>query len=1105
MMPKLILFFLLFFFSFIKSAESQVVIESPFDFNSTLKVGVKNNGVFQLTGNQLASYGWTLPIPSNQISALGPQKNFPQFNNHDFTQLPFQPISLKIEDGGDGLIHDSDRILWYAHAFGGFQWVGQKTHFFHNGYDTLQYYYFQQTPAQQSIQTVSVQPTAINPIQSVYISQRWEKDSFNLLNSGRDWWGEFFPRLSSTANTRTFDFPISHTNQEHIYIRTRTASRSFGGENIFNIFYGQNSYQFSAAAVNNTAYDLYAQVNEESFSFQSNSQVNQLQLSVQSAGVNGQAWIDYIEWEAPVSPQNLQVGQSFYINRNGVPGLYKIHFPQWKSNWAVWNISDLTNPIAYDLDEQNVVIQTSKTELFYLYQTDFVSPPTTIEKLNTEDLYKKINANYFIITSKEFFSEAERIVQFHEARNQTVQLIDIQDIYIHFGNHVSAIRDFIGYQHQLSNGSLNYVLLIGTGSADPLNKLGNSVNIIPSFQTKNSLDPLATYTSDDYFVNLKPNADFDIGNQLGLALSIGRLPVKTNIELKQYIDKFYEYHSAKSKGPWKQKIVFAADDGDDYLHFEDAESVAQKIPQEVPYLVQKLYLDAFNSESQNGIKTYPAAVRENVNHLNNGVAIWNYNGHGSFSKLADENLIDLPIVQNLNNRYRLPLIITATCNFAPFDQMQSATLSDGLLFQPNTGAIGILSTTRLVFASSNRRMNEAFMESLFDTLIPFNERTVGASLVRAKNQLYASGDINNNAKFVLLGDPALQVLVDTKSSITDSIAYENKSVDTLKSTNTYFLNGMIDDISEGSAHILVLSKPITQFTKGASAKPFLQYQGRVFQGSTNFQQGRFDFKMVIPADLQYEINQARILYYINNTERDYIGKDFTKWIGGKGNGQSDELGPDIKLYLNDEKFVSGGITNTSPLLIAKLRDSTGINLLGTGLGHDILLTINEDADKVYTLNSYFESENQDNRSGVVRYKLPVMEPGFHRLKLRAWDVYNQWSEKTLEFQVMEQGDLVVKNVLNYPNPFTTNTQFWFEHNRPGEALRVNISIFTVTGKLVKTLHQTIITAGTRSDEMGWNGRDEFGNRLGRGVYIYKISVKSQDKQEFIKFEKLFIL
>jgi hypothetical protein len=262
---------------------------------------------------------------------------------------------------------------------------------------------------------------------------------------------------------------------------------------------------------------------------------------------------------------------------------------------------------------------------------------------------------------------------------------------------------------------------------------------------------------------------------------------------------------------------------------------------------------------------------------------------------------------------------------------------------------------------------------------------------------------------------------------------------------------------------------------------------------------------MVPKDISYQFGNGKISYYTDNGSKDGNGVLKNIIIGGSGNGVADPLGPAIKAYLNDEKFVNGSITNDRPVLLLKLADSSGINILGTGIGHDLVATLDNDQKNEYVLNDFYESDLNNYRQGTVRFQLPTIAPGMHTLTIKAWDAANNSGEATLDFRVVKAENFALDHVLNYPNPFTTHTTFWFEHNRPGEELLIRIQIYTITGKLVKTINKTIFSAGNRSSDCEWNGRDDYGDKIGRGVYIYRLRVQTGDGKAAEKIEKLFIL
>jgi hypothetical protein len=379
------------------------------------------------------------------------------------------------------------------------------------------------------------------------------------------------------------------------------------------------------------------------------------------------------------------------------------------------------------------------------------------------------------------------------------------------------------------------------------------------------------------------------------------------------------------------------------------------------------------------------------------------------------------------------------------------------------------------------------------------------------------GDIINNRKFTLLGDPALRTAFPHFTVTTTAVNGKPTSViDTLKALQQCSITGRINDPFgnpqnnfNGTLYVSVFDKEQSSRTLGNDPESFSEnftvQRNLIYKGKASVSNGEFNFDFVVPKDINYQFGAGTVRYYTENGQVDGNGNFNGFVVGGTGGTSSDNEGPEIRGFLNNEKFINGGLVNATPILIVKLVDSSGINVLGTGIGHDLIAIIDDDPKQSFVLNRFYEAEKDTYKNGIVRYQLPQIPEGNHTLKIKAWDVVNNSSEVILEFIVREQEDLVLQRVLNYPNPFTTNTNFWFEHNHPFQPLQVRIQIYTVTGKLVKTIAKTIFSEGNRSTELEWNGRDDYGDKLGRGVYIYILSVSTSDGKKADKIEKLFIL
>ncbi|MBL7837907.1 MAG: T9SS type A sorting domain-containing protein, partial [Bacteroidetes bacterium] len=258
----------------------------------------------------------------------------------------------------------------------------------------------------------------------------------------------------------------------------------------------------------------------------------------------------------------------------------------------------------------------------------------------------------------------------------------------------------------------------------------------------------------------------------------------------------------------------------------------------------------------------------------------------------------------------------------------------------------------------------------------------------------------------------------------------------------------------------------------------------------------------------YTYGYGRLSLYAHNGQIDAWGNYREFYVGGASlNAATDVTGPEIELFVDDFNFVSGGLTDNTPLLLARVYDEHGINTSGIGIGRDIVAIIDKGTvnEKRFVLNAFYSAKLNSYTTGDIRYQLEGIADGVHTYTLKVWDVYNNSSEATIEFVVRNNEDLKLEHVLNYPNPFSTNTEFHFDHNQAGQNLKVIITIMTITGKVMKTIEEDIPNAPGHVSQIMWNGRDEYDDKPSKGVYIYKITVMTDDGKKAEIIEKLVIL
>ena len=1103
------------------------------------KIAIKKEGIYKIDLAFLASLGInTSSLSSNSIRLFGNGGGMlPEANN-----LPrpddLEENAIMVVDGGDGVLNGTDYILFFSN--GPDQWqtdsVNKKFNHKKNLYSDEAFYYL-------SIEGTGkrILPSQNNLIPNISITSfdnRFfhELDTINFLSSGKEWYGEEFSNTPGHTLTRSFSVTIPNlqTNTP-VTVMSDCIARSVGAAGRLDVSVNnQPVQQISIPPISGGQYDVIA----KEVSAVAGASVSQPDLSITYSYVpgsfNSQSWLNWFEVFSRCNLSMKGIDQLLFRDWNSV-GNNAGEFVISDANSAteVWDVSNPLTPVKMQTSLQGsdckFVNSCKNMEEYVAFNSSSFLQPVSMGKVPNQDLHGLSATDLIIITTPSILPQAQRLGQFHQTKgNLKFIAVTTDQVYNEFSSGVpnpSAIRDFVKMFYDRSANNIaerpKYLLLFGDASFDYKDRINNNTNLVPAYENNNSLDPLGTYTSDDFFGFLDDNEDINSSiliNQLDIG--IGRIPAKNINEAKNYVDKVETYHSKDSFGPWRNNQLFIADDEDFNLHLQDAEALTATSKAVAPVFdITKVYLDAFKQESGAGGSSYPQANQVINNQVYNGTLIWNYSGHGGSNRLAEETIIDQDIVNSWNNPNKLPLFITATCDFAPYDNPSVNSLGENILLRPKTGGIALLTTTRVVFSFSNRIINNNYLQFALQPDSNGIYKSLGESIKDAKNYTYqTSGDIANNRKFTLLGDPALTLaypLLKIQATKVNNIPVAQ--ADTIGATEKVVIEGDVTDVKgnlltdfNGTVYPTVFDKVQTINTLGNDATSqvvgFQAQNNILYKGKASVVNGKFSFNFKMPKDINYQYGNGKLSLYAENGSTDADGYFTNFIIGGiDSSGNNDKEGPIIKAYLNDENFVNGSITNENPVLVVKLTDSSGINIAGTGIGHDIVATLDNDNRQYFILNDFYQADLNNYQQGEIHFQMPSLTSGLHSLKIKAWDVLDNSSEYLLEFNVIKNDELVLDHVLNYPNPFTTKTQFWFEHNRPEQNLQVKVQVFTLTGKVVKTIKQTINDAGNRSCEIEWDGRDEFGDKLGRGVYLYRLTVIAPEGKKKEKIEKLVIL
>ena len=1096
------------------------------------QLGVNVNSVDPRSVKIYGNGGDMLPYLNSEPSLIDPSENAIQFIGEE-----------------DGRFDNEDYILFYANGPQGFN-QEQNTNI--NLYTDKTYYYVNISSGNgKRLSEISQtdQPADLT-IDTFQDNDFYEVDEFNLVKLGRRWFGDKFD--IETQRSYNFEIPNLDTSlpvdvtllfgsvselpsSMGVTLNGDASTVNLPPINPDGFTYGAGAFFFREVNVTGETLDIDLEYNN-------------------GGNPVASAYLDYISVQA--TRQLQYVDKQLFFQNNSVAsssGIVQYNLSNASDVEQIWDITDIHNVQFVQNENQSseFSLKTNAGEVrnYVAFSgSDFLNPKREANsQLFNQNLKGTIltdnqgqfqDVDYLLITPQVFLDQAERLADINRLQNNlVVKVVTLQDIYNEFstGNQdIAAIRNFVRYVYNNASSNDNrvkYLGLFGDASYDYKDRLNNNTNFVPSWFSLNSFSVTSSLISDDFYGLMDDNeGTLTTSNRLDIA--IGRMLVDSPQRAKEVVDKIEAYYAQESYGSWRNNILLVSDDVDEAFERvlqQSTDDVATDVRAEKPFLNSiKVHSDSFQQQSSSGGDRYPDVNNAFRDAIDVGVLLVNYFGHGGELGLAEERIFDINDSQNLNNNCRFNCFVTVTCEYTKYDNPDLQTAGEYTYWNTNGGAIGLITTTRQIFVTVGTNYNQVLEDYLF--AYGSNEYPTMAEALRLTklDPIIAGSAQKRLVHFI--GDPAMKLAIPRASirltHINDTPITE--TTDVLEALGKVKMSGEVVDVNgnllsnyNGVLTATVFDKDIERSTlandnisdsNGLIVLDFTTLGEILFKGQASVSNGLFDFNFVVPRDIGIPVGQGKVSFYAkrNNVLEDQTGYSFDIQVGGiNENAEEDNIGPVINLFMNDENFVSGGITNESPTLLAKLQDDNGINT-ASGIGHDITAILDGDETNPFVLNDYYEASLDDFTNGTVTFAFRDLEAGIHTLTLKAWDVYNNSSTSEIQFEVFNNNEeLVIDNVLNYPNPFVDYTEFWFNHNS-SDVLDISVQIFTVSGKLVKTLNGQTNTSGksssTLSRDIVWNGLDDFGDKIGKGVYIYKLKVKSQRLNKQIeKIEKLVIL
>ncbi|TLX76050.1 type IX secretion system sortase PorU [Labilibacter sediminis] len=1078
-----------------------------------IKVRVSETGVHKIPYSTLAN--WGISNPQNVGIYGNGGKMLPKLNSE------FREDDL-VENG---VLHVNNAVFFYAEGPTTWKYDQSQDRFMHEKHDYSDHsYYFitQKDNASREIEASDLQSENYT-LETDYFQDYdfHEVNHINLIKSGREWFGEKFS--STTGLERNFNFSFPHIKSDsngnaYIKLAARSGSRTTFSLELNDSLIGSTSIS-SISIDDHIGYQAKEGLINSSFTNNSNNLDFKLKYSYPSGSSSSLGYLDYIS--VNVLRELIFTGNQLKFRNADVS--FKDQFVKYKlgstnNNVILWDVSYPLTPLlvkhSNNGPSSEFIYKANELKEFVAFDpTSTLPSPALVGDVQNQNLHSLPNVNFIIVSHPTFKEQAIRLGEIHKQNNNTSYLIVTpNEIYNEFSSgkpDVTAIRSFVKmfYDRAGTNNDNKpkNLLLFGDGSYDNRDGVADKLNNILTYQSVNSVHNTNSYVSDDYFGFLDDTEGTNIKTDK-LDIGIGRFPVNTLEEAKNAVDKTFKYLNEQSLDAWKNKLTFVADDGDNNIHMRDADLLTIKVDKNHPeYDINKVYFDAYEKTSTSSGHFYPEVENEIYNALHEGTLLFNYTGHGGPNALAHEQVITKTKIMQWKNINKLPLFVTATCEFSRFDDKGETTAGELVFLNPLGGGIALFTTTRIVYSSLNFIINNSFYDHVFELNENGAPLTFGEIMQRTKIN---SGTSINKLNFTLLGDPALQLAYPKMKVNTTKVNRKSidSSIDSLKALSIATVDGIIantlnDTIKNfgGEVFVTVFDKPTLVTTLGnEGANPFQYetYNNIIFKGRSTVENGKFNTEFLIPKDIRYNYDTGKISYYsyANNDEDEAFGAFNEIVIGGvSDNISQDDEGPDIDLWLNDKNFNSGDQTTPSPVLLVDIYDENGINTTGNGIGHDITCVLNGDIARPIVLNSFFQSDLNSYQSGTIYYQLPVMEKGKHTLTLKAWDTSNNSSEETISFTVSNTSAMEISECIISPNPVKQGipSYFQFEHDEPNTSLDINILVYTIAGQLVSSNNTSVVSLNNTVPPLEWHATTTNGQPLVPGIYVYQLIINSQ--------------
>ncbi|MCX6305878.1 MAG: type IX secretion system sortase PorU [Bacteroidetes bacterium] len=1100
------------------------------------KFVITHTGIHQITYQDLSAMGVdpsTIDVDKIRLFGNG-SGMLPEVNSAPRVD-DLREISIQVEDGGDGHFDATDYLLFYGEGADKWNYDRLSRSYSHqrNLYSDSTYYFlnFDQGSGKR-VGPLPADPSTPNYFSTVFDDYLLhELDQLNLIRSGREWYGETFDN-----QVKKRDFPFYFPNIDSLS-SVKVKWYAAASAPVANYFYlsqaGKKIDSLRIDSTNPTDYTLAGMPKYKITSIPAPSPDQTMTITYGMPTSNSKGWLNFLELSCRrnlvwVGPQMLFRD----LQSLGQGRITEFAMKNTSTAVKVWDVTTPSSIKAIDAALDNGILRfrraTDSLREFIAFDGTSYYPVTYCGVVQNQNLHANQPTSLVIVSNPLFLAQADQLGEFHRQHNGlSVQVVSVADIYNEFAcgqGDPTAIRDYMKmlYDRGSAESRPKYLLLFGDGSYDPKNRIPGNNNLIPTFQSVESLNSTKSYVTDDYFGIMADNSGQEANGAIDIG--IGRFPVSTLAEAQTMVDKIIHYSAVAYPvtSDWRNIVTFVADDENQNLHFQQAEELCAIVKSKYPvFNVNKIYFDAYQLIQIPGGERFPDASAALNDVVDKGSLIINYTGHGGETGWSFEQVLTTTDILAWKNKDKLPVFVTATCEFSRFDNPERFTAGEMLILQPGGGAIALYSTTRLAFAGLNIQLNTSFFNHLMDMDADGKYIRMGDLIRLSKNENSNNFQLRN---FLLLGDPAQNIAFSGYNVKTTSINEQPvNQTDTVVGMSTVTVRGIIEDgggqkIStfNGTVNCKLYDKPVTNTTLGNRPENHESYPANfniqnslLFKGDVPVVAGEFLCSFVVPKNILLQYGKGKLSYFAFNDDSEASGFFDQIVVGGRdGSVNPVNQGPDISLYLDDRSFVSGGETGSAAILLVDLFDTNGINSLGLGIGHEIEAVLDNDRANAMVLNDYYAADFNSYTRGTLAYPLDGLTSGTHTLTLKAWDMFDNSSLKEITFYVpaSHTEGVLVKNVMNAPNPLVDQTNFIFQPQQSGGGgLDVQIKIYNLKGIQVYTILKSYSDPLISTPKISWDGTDSNGKKLSNGIYPYKITFKSNNGAYSETSQKLMIM